>query len=64
MPLLDSTSLAELRRCQAESAQKDERCPDCTAQTWPNYCRECDESFNDGHYGACARSSHQGHRTY
>lgn len=50
MPVLDSKiDLWFLRSRQEVAAKEDWRCTDCTAQVWPNYCREHDEYFEDGH---------------
>ena len=65
MPLLDETGLAALRRQQESAVQN--HCPNCTAQTWPNYCRQCDEFFTDGHLNVCPEATlHQkeNHRRY
>jgi len=66
MPLLDQDSLAGLRDRQKQAVLDNWRCPQCGAQTWPNYCRECDEEFEDGHYVSCEEwaSLHAGHRKY
>jgi predicted amidophosphoribosyltransferase len=61
MPLLDDRTLQALR----ESQKRIDLCPGCTAQTWINYCRQCDEHFQDGHYEGCSsRSKHSDHRRY
>jgi hypothetical protein len=65
MPLLDKDGLADLRKKQAKTAREHKLCGSCSAQVWPNYCRECDEHFMDGHYVSCKdRSEHSGHRKY
>ncbi len=53
MPLLDATALAALFDEQKRAARVDSHCPHCTAQTWPNYCRQCDDFFTDGPYIGC-----------
>lgn len=62
MPLLDDEMLkhmrAEVKHCQL-----------CTGQLLTNYCRQCDEFFEYGHYEGCKGDSgtaaqHKGHRTY
>ena len=61
MPALDDRLLIDLR----ESQKKIEHCGGCTAQTWTNYCRKCDEYFIDGHFEGCSsRSKHSDHRRY
>ena len=65
MPLLDAVSLAALRRQQENAVHQ--TCPHCSAQTWPNYCRECDAQFTDGHYSTCpevTRHQQDNHRRY
>jgi len=65
MPILSGAQLAALRLRQEDAANENQRCDNCLAQIWPNYCRECDEFFMDGHYSVCAKASkHQEHRRY
>lgn len=66
MPCLDDAGLALLRLRQQQAATDGMRCKVCTAQLWPNYCRECDEHFTDGHWLNCpeAPAKHQPHRKY
>ncbi len=62
MPVLDEAGLRRLRQRQADEMKI---CQTCTAQVWPNYCRECDQWFEDGHWSACASySAHSRHRKY
>jgi hypothetical protein len=68
MPLLDQNGYRELRTRQAQEYKV---CDYCTAQVWRNYCRECDEFFEDGHYKTCPHETmravvlkHAGHRKY
>ena len=65
MPLLDDAALRELRELQKDIRH----CRYCTAQVWRNYCRECDEIFEDGHYENCRAlepevNKHASHRKY
>jgi hypothetical protein len=61
MPELNDESLVMLR----EKQKKIERCQDCSAQTFTNYCRLCDEFFTDGHWTSCVDfSEHSKHRKY
>ena len=65
MPCLDDPGLALLRLRQQQAALDGARCAACTAQTFPNYCRECDEHFVDGHWLTCPSvGNHQLHRKY
>ena len=65
MPLLNAEGLARLRDDQKREALEHRTCANCTAQIWKNYCRECDDTFTDGHYDTCAEyTPHQEHRTY
>jgi predicted amidophosphoribosyltransferase len=50
----------------------DERiCNECGRRLSKNYCRQCDEFFNEGHASDCSQreqgmgnTDHAGHRTY
>ena len=66
MPVLNDDQLANLRDLQMRAARSREmKCVDCTAQLWPNYCRECGVHFVDGHWPTCPRyDPHSGHRRY
>lgn len=45
--------------------QQPQECPSCHASILMNYCRDCDEFFDDGHHPACTGSSlHSSHRNY
>lgn len=60
MPILDDAALRDLRDQQKRIG----RCERCSAQTWKNYCRQCDEYFYDGHSEMCKRVLHKAHRRY
>jgi len=65
MPVLSDDQLASLRDQQMSAARVHKACTNCTAQVWPNYCRECDEHFEDGHWPTCPRyAAHSKHRRY
>lgn len=65
MPVLSDYDLGSLRDQQMSAARVHSKCPKCTAQIWPNYCRECDEHFTDGHWPTCPQyCPHSVHRTY
>ena len=65
MPVLSDDDVANLRDQQISAARVHSKCDSCTAQTWPNYCRECDEHFQDGHWPTCPNySQHSAHRRY
>jgi len=65
MPVLNDDDLANLRDQQMNAAREKKKCAECTAQTWPNYCRECDEHFQDGHWDKCPNyGKHSAHRRY
>lgn len=58
-PALDAADLRAMRTAPPE------RCLRCEAETWRNYCRECDEFFTVGHSVICPRyGEHDRHRTY
>jgi hypothetical protein len=64
MPLLDDKQLAHMRSLPAQ------KCRQCRQETYTNYCRACDEFYDDGHTSNCPAVSadnhndHRGHRTY
>lgn len=63
MPLLDYSFLAALGGQQIQAALDHAYCVKCSDQVWPNYCRQCDQHFTDGHCGTCADATpHLGHR--
>ena len=53
--------LSSLRDRQMSAARIRSLCLECTAQVWPNYCRECDEHLRNGHWPVCPHySPHSG----
>ena len=64
MPLLDPEQIEELRNAPPTT------CTKCHQQVRKNYCRQCDEFFQQGHTDGCSYvrpgglDAHIGHRTY
>ena len=59
MPLLNKEEIERML------AQEGVFCHQCNRYTRKNYCRQCDEFFQEGHNPDCpGRENHDGHRMY
>ncbi len=67
MPLLDDDQLKNMHE------RPERKCEKCKRTLFPNYCRQCDMFFDEGHNADCPNldkpgtpygNNHEGHRTY
>lgn len=65
MPILNDEDLKDMRNSPSR------KCYECGENLFQNYCKQCDEYFDEGHKSNCSRltdpsfrNNHWNHRTY